>query len=119
MMIKKHNILMTTEEYFAVKNYLIKLKSQGKLDNDVFMQKFYKSFAIESSIKIDRQQKLFDNPEANVAFFLENNHTLLSTIGLFCREHSIDLNSSNPTVASALRKLKNYISSELLDLLNL
>lgn len=118
-MMIKHSILMTTEEYFAVKNYLVKLKSQGKLDNDVFMQKFYKSFAVESSIKIDRKQKLFDNPEVNVVFFLENNQTLLSTIGLFCREHSIDLNSSNPTVASALRKIKNYISAELLDLLNL
>ena len=49
-MMIKHSILMTIEEYFAVKNYLVKLKSQGKLDNDVFMQKFYKSFAIESSI---------------------------------------------------------------------
>lgn len=118
-MMIKHNILMTTEEYFAAKSYLVKIKSQGKLDNDVFMQKFYKSFAVESSIKIDRQQKLFDNPEVHVVFFLENDHTLLSTIGLFCREHSIDLNSNNPTVASALRKIKNYISAELLDLLNL
>ena len=118
-MMIKHSILMTTEEYFAVKNYLVKLKSQSKLDNDVFMQKFYKSFAVESSIKIDRQQKLFDNPEVNVVFFLENNQTLLSTIGLFCREHSIDLNSSNLIVASALRKIKNYISAELLDIYNL
>ena len=118
-MMIKHSVLMTTEEYFAVKNYLVKLKSQGKLDNDVFMQKFYNSFAVESSIKIDRKQKLFDNPEVEVVFFLEKNQTLLSTIGLFCREQSIDLNSSNPTVASALRKLKYYISSELLDLLNL
>ena len=118
-MMIKHSILMTVVEYIAVKNYLIKLKSQGKLDNDVFVQKFYKSFAIESSIKIDRKQKLFDNPEVAVMFFLENNQTLLSTIGLFCREHSIDLKSSIPTVASALRKIKNYISAELLDLLNL
>ena len=118
-MMIKHNILMTVEEYFAVKNYLAELKLQGKLDNDVFVQKFYKSFAIESSIKLDRKQKLFDNPEVEVVFFLENNQTLLSTIGLFCREYSIDLNSSNPTVASALRKIKNYISAELLDLLNL
>jgi hypothetical protein len=110
---------MTVEEYFAVKNYLIKLKSQGKLDNDVFMQKFYKSFAVESSIKINKRQKMFDNPEVEAVFFLENNQTLLSTIGLFCREHSLDLNSNNPTVASALRKIKNYISAELLDLLNL
>ena len=118
-MMIKHSILMTVEEYFAVKNYLIKLKSQGKLDNDVFMQKFYKSFAVESSIKINKRQKMFDNPEVEVVFFLENNQTLLSTIGLFCREHSIDLNSSNPIIASALRKIKYYISAELLDLLNL
>ena len=118
-MMIKHNILMTTEEYFAVKNYLIKLKSQGKLDNDVFMQKFYKSFAIESSIKIDRKQKIFDNPEVSVVFYLDNNHTLLSTIGLFCREHSIDVNREQPIVARALRKIKNYISTELLDIFNL
>ena len=118
-MMIKHSILMTTEEYFAVKNYLVKLKSQSKFDNDVFMQKFYKSFAIESSIKIDRKHKLLDNPEVEVVFFLEKNQKLLSTIGLFCREHSIDINSSNPTVASALRKIKNYMSTELLDLLNL
>ena len=118
-MMIKHSILMTAEEYFAVKNYLVKLKSQGKLDNDVFMQKFYNLFALESSIKINKRQKMFDNPEVEVVFFLENNQTLLTTIGLFCREHSIDLNSSNPTVASALRKIKNYISAELLDLLNL
>lgn len=118
-MMIKHSILMTTEEYFAVKNYLIKIKSQGKLNNDVFMQKFYKSFAVESSIKIDRKQKLFDNPEVDVIFFLEDNQILLSTIGLFCREHSMDLNSSNPTIANALRKIRNYISAELLDLLNL
>ena len=43
-MMIKHNILMTVEEYFAVKNYLAGLKLQGKLDNDVFVQKFYKSF---------------------------------------------------------------------------
>ena len=118
-MMIKHSILMTTEEYFAVKNYLIKLKSQGKLDNDVFMQKFYKAFAVESSIKIDRKQKLFDNPEVEVVFFLENNQTLLSTIGLFCREHSMDLNRNNPTIARALRKIKDYISTELLDIFNL
>lgn len=118
-MMIKHNILMTTEEYFAVKNYLIKLKSQGKLDNDVFMQKFYKSFAIESSIKIDRKQKIFDNPEVSVVFYLDNNHTLLSTIGLFCREHSIDVNREQPIVARALRKIKDYISTELLDIFNL
>ena len=45
-MMIKHSILMTTEEYFAVKNYLVKLKSQGKLDNDVFMQMLYKTFAM-------------------------------------------------------------------------
>jgi hypothetical protein len=110
---------MTTEEYFAVKNYLVKLKSQGKLDNDVFMQKFYKSFAIESSIKIDRKQKIFDNPEVSVVFYLDNNHTLLSTIGLFCREHSMDVNREQPIVARALRKIKDYISTELLDIFNL
>ena len=31
----------------------------------------------------------------------------------------MDINRNNPTVASALRKIKNYISTELLDLLNL
>ena len=118
-MMIKHSILMTTEEYFAVKNYLIQLKSQDKFNNDVFMQKFYKSFAIESSIKLDREQKIFDNPEVSVVFYLDNNHTLLSTIGLFCREHSIDTNKNNPALARALRKIKDYISAELLDIFNL
>lgn len=115
----KHSILMTTEEYFAVKNYLVELKSQGKLDNDVFLQKFYKSFVVNSLIKIDRKANLFDNPEVIIVFDLEDNHTLLSTIGLFCREHSMDINKDKPIVARALRKIKNYISAELMDILGL
>ena len=118
-MMIKHNILMTTEEYFAVKNYLIQLKLQDKFNDDVFMQKFYNSFAIESSIKLDRKQKIFDNPEVSVVFYLDNNHTLLSTIGLFCREHSMDINKDKPIVARALSKIKNYISAELMDIFNL
>ena len=118
-MTTKHNILMTIDEYFAVKNYLVELKTQGKLDNDLFMQKFYKSFVVNSSIKIDRKKKLFDNPEIVVTFDLENNQTLLSTIGLFCREHSMDINKDKPIVARALRKIKDYISIELMDILGL
>lgn len=115
----KHNILMTMEEYWAIKAYLVELKAQGSLDNDEFMLKFYKSFAVNSLIKLDRTQKLFDNPEIVVTFDLENNQTLLSTIGLFCREHSIDTNKDKPIVARALRKIKNYISAELMDILGL
>mgnify|MGYP003296398688 CR=1 FL=1 len=115
----KHSVLMTTEEYFAVKNYLVELKKQGKFNNDTFMQKFYNSFAIDSSIKMDRNQKIFDNPEVLVIFFLENDQTLLSTIGLFCREYSMDLVKKNPVVARALRKIKDYIAAELLDIFNL
>ena len=118
-MMIKHNILMTMEEYWAVKVYLVELKARGSFDNDEFMLKFYKSFAVNSSIKIDRKKKLFDNPEVIVTFDLENNHTLLSTIGLFCREHSMDINKDKPIVARALRKIKNYISAELMDIFNL
>ncbi len=118
-MMIKHSVVMTVEEYFAVKHYLIRLKAQEKLDNDVFMQKFYKAFAIESSIKIDRRNKLFDNAEAHIEFLLENNQTMLSTVGLFCREHSIDNNRENPVLARALRKLKDYMSAQLLDILGL
>ena len=118
-MMIKHNILMTMEEYWAVKVYLVELKARGLLDNDEFMLKFYKSFAVNSSIKIDRKKNLFDNPEVIVIFDLENNHTLLSTIGLFCREHSMDINKDKPIVARALRKIKNYISAELMDIFNL
>lgn len=115
----KHNILMTTEEYFAVKNYLVELRTQGKLDNDLFMQKFYKSFVVNSLIKIDRKANLFDNPEVIIVFDLESNHALLSTIGLFCREHSMDMNKDKPILATALRKIKDYISIELMDILGL
>ena len=83
------------------------------------MQKFYNSFAIESSIKLDRKQKIFDNPEVSVVFYLDNNYTLLSTIGLFCREYSMDINRNNPVLARALRKIKDYISAELMDIYNL
>ncbi len=115
----KHSIVMTVEEYFAVKNYLVQLKAQRKFDNDEFMQKFYKSFAIESSIKLERRDKLFDNAEAQIEFFLENNHTMLSTVGLFCREHSIDKHRTDPLLSRALRKLKDYIAAELLNILGL
>lgn len=118
-MMIKHSILMTAEEYFAVKNYLVELRSQGKLDNDKFIQKFYQAFAIDSCIKIDRGNRLFDNPICTVEFSLENNQTMLSTIGLFCREHAMDQNRKNPQLAKALTDLKNYIASELLDFLGL
>ena len=118
-MITKHNILMTIDEYFAVKNYLVELETQGKLDNDLFMQKFYKSFVVNSSIKINRKENIFNNPEVIVIFDLEDNHTLLSTIGLFCREHSMDLIKNKPVAARALRKIKNYISAESIDILGL
>ena len=118
-MTTKHNILMTIDEYFAVKNYLVELRAQGSLDNDEFMLKFYKSFAVNSSIKINRKENIFNNPEVIVIFDLEDNHILLSTIGLFCREHSMDINKDKPIVANALRKIKNYISAELMDILGL
>ena len=103
----------------TTQTYVESLKKQGKFNNDTFMQKFYNSFAIDSSIKLDRKQKLFDNPTADVVFFLENDQTLLSTIGLFCREYSMDLVKKNPVVARALRKIKDYVAAELLDIFNL
>jgi hypothetical protein len=50
---------------------------------------------------------------------LDNDQTLLATIGLFCREYSMDLVKKDPIIARALRKIKDYISVELLDLFNL
>ncbi len=115
----KHSVLMTVEEYFAIKNYLVELKSQGKLNNDAYMLKFYKAFAIDSSIKLDRNKKLYDNPSSVIIFYLEDDKTLLSTIGLFCREHAIDNKRTNPVLSKALNHLKDYIAAELLDVLGL
>ena len=115
----KHHILMTVEEYFAVKNYLVTLNSQDKFKNDTCMKKFYKAFAIDSTIKLDRNKRLYDNPSTIVEFYLERNHTLLSTIGLFCREHAIDQNRNNPHLAKALNVLKDYMAAELMDIHNL
>ena len=39
---KKHSIVMTTEQYFLIKNYLVKIKST--LHNDIYLQEFYKAF---------------------------------------------------------------------------
>ena len=114
----KHSIVMTVEDYFLVKNYLIKLKKEGKLDNDNFLQKFYTAFALDSSLKLERHAKLFDNPTAVVELSLDNSHTLLATIGLFCREHAIDQNRNNPQLAKALNIIKDYMSAELMDLNN-
>lgn len=116
---KKYNMIMQSEEYFAIKNFLVELRQQGKFDNDVYMMKFYKAFAINSSIKLERNKKLFDNPDVIVTFELDNDQTLLSSVGLFCREYSMDLNKKDPVVARALRKIKDYIAAELLDLFNL
>lgn len=116
---KKHMIVMDVESYFQIKNYLVELKQNNKLDNDKFIQKFYQAFAVDSYIKIDRGNRLFDNPICTVEFSLENNQTMLSTIGLFCREHAMDQNRKNPQLAKALTDLKNYIASELLDFLGL
>lgn len=118
-MMVKHSLVMDVEEYFAVKNYLIKLNQQGKLTNDNYIQKFYKAFAIESSISLDRKAKLFDNPLATVTFSLDNDSTLLSTISLFCREQTIDQNKDNPQLAKAFERIKNYMSIELMDLFGL
>lgn len=116
---KKHIVVMDVEGYFQIKNYLVGLKQSNKLDNDKFIQKFYQAFAVDSCIKIDRGKRLFDNPICTVEFYLDNNQTMLSTVGLFCREHAIDQNRENPHLAKALFTLKDYISSELMDLLNL
>lgn len=116
---KKHMVVMDVESYFQIKNYLVELKQNNKLDNDKFIQKFYQAFAVDSCIKIDRGNRLFDNPICTVEFSLDNNQTMLSTIGLFCREHAMDQNRKNPQLAKALADLKNYIASELLDFLGL
>ena len=108
---------MTTEQYFLIKNYLVKIKST--LHNDIYLQEFYKAFAIESNIKLDKNAKLFDNPFCTVELYLNEDTTLLSTIGLFCREHAIDQYRHNPQLSKALSVLKNYIAAELMDILNL
>lgn len=118
-MMVKHSLLMDVEEYFAVKNYLIKLSQENKLMNDTYIKQFYKAFAIESNIELDRKARLFDNPLATVIFYLDNDSALLSTIGLFCREHAIDQNRNNPQLANALSRIRNYISTELMDIYGL
>ena len=118
-MLIKHTLVIDVEGYFAVKNYLYELQINKKLLNDVYVQKFYKAFAVESSIKLDRNVRLFDNPSSLVIFYLENDSTLLATIALFCREHAMDQNRKNPQLAKALNVIKDYISAELIDLNNL
>ena len=58
---KKYNMIMQSEEYFAIKNFLVELRQQGKFDNDVYMMKFYKAFAINSSIKLEIFSSSFFN----------------------------------------------------------
>ena len=115
---KKHTLVMSCKDYFLVKNYLVELRQQGKFDYDAHMMKFYKSFAMNSSIKLDRKAKGFDS-DATVIFELDDDHTLLATVGLFCREHSMDQRTKDKDLANVLYNLKNYIAAELEDYLGL
>jgi hypothetical protein len=114
---KKHLVVMTAEQYFLLKNYMVEIKDT--LQNDIYLKEFYKAFAIDSNIKLERGARLFDNPTCTVEFYLKHNQTILSTVGLFCREQAIDQYKNNPRLSKALSILKNYIASELIDILNL
>ena len=115
---KEYKLVINCRKYFLIRNYLVELNQSGYFNNDKLMKSFYKSFVIEASIKLSKQQNKFDE-DIEVIFKLRENHNILSTVGLFCREHSIDQRVNNPTLANALLDLKNYIALELNDCLGL
>lgn len=115
---KEYKLVINCRKYFLIRNYLVELNQSGYFNNDKIMKSFYKSFVIEASIKLSRQQNKFDE-DIEVVFKLRENHNILSTVGLFCREHSMDQRVNNPVLANALLDLKNYIALELIDILGL
>ena len=116
---KQYTLMMSCRDYFIIKNYLVELNQLGKFTNDAYMQRFYKAFAIDATLKLPRRsQKRFDE-KSTVLFVLKEEPTLLSTVGLFCREHSMDQRVKNPELANALNHLKDCIAAELMDVLGL
>ena len=115
---KEYKLVINCRKYFLIRNYLVELNQSGYFNNDKIMKSFYKSFVIEASIKQSRQQNKFDE-DIEVVFKLRENHNILSTVGLFCREHSMDQRVNNPALANALLDLKNYTALELNDCLGL
>ena len=115
---KEYKLVINCRKYFLIRNYLVELNQSGYFNNDKIMKSFYKSFVIEASIKLSRQQNKFDE-DIEVVFKLRENHNILSTVGLFCRELSMDQRVNNPALANALLDLKNYIALELIDILGL
>lgn len=115
---KEYKLVINCRKYFLIRNYLVELNQSGYFNNDKLMRSFYKSFVIEASIKLSKQQNKFDE-DIEVIFKLRENHSILSTVSLFCREHSIDQRVNNPVLANALLDLKNYIALELNDCLGL
>lgn len=115
---KEYKLVINCRKYFLIRNYLVELNQSGYFNNDKLMRSFYKSFVIEASIKLSKQQNKFDE-DIEVVFKLRENHNILSTVGLFCREHSMDQRVNNPVLANALLDLKNYIALELNDCLGL
>ena len=115
---KEYKLVINCRKYFLIRNYLVELNQSGYFNNDKLMKSFYKSFVIEASIKLSRQQNKFDE-DVKVVFKLRENHNILSTVGLFCREHSMDQRRNNPALANALLDLKNYTVLELNDCLGL
>lgn len=114
---KKFTAIMSVDYYFLIKDYLIQLYQQGAFDKDVYLMKFYKSFAIDASIEIDRHNK--DNSVSSIVFYLDDTHTMLVAVGLFCREHSLDLKTKNLELSMALQYLKDFFVTELFNILDL
>ncbi len=115
---KEYKLVINCRNYFLIRNYLVELNQLGYFKNDKLMREFYKSFVIEASIKLSRGDNKFDN-DAIILFKLKDNHNILSTVGLFCREHAMDQRADNSALANALLELKNYTAFELEDYLGL
>jgi hypothetical protein len=115
---KEYKLVINCRKYFLIRNYLVELNQSGYFNNDKIMKSFYKSFVIEASIKLSKQQNKFDE-DIEVVFKLRENHNILSTVGLFCREHSMDQRVNNPALANALLDLNGKKNTEYLVSLNL
>lgn len=110
----KHTLVMKTPDFFMLRDYLVQKRQQGVFDNNKLLMDFYKAFAVEAYIELPRKVKNL-NGNCVVIFYLENNHRLITEIGLFCKEQIAELKSSNPELSYALNVLKNYMASSLMD----
>lgn len=110
----KHTLIMKTPDFFKLRDYLVQKRQQGVFDNNKLLMDFYKAFAIEAYIELPRKVKNL-NDNCVIIFYLEDSHRLITEIGLFCREQSAELKSSNPELSYAFNILKNHMASTLMD----